>query len=121
MAVPGPVTSAMSLGTHLMLREPDTVLVTRAEEVVEAIGRIGEDLCPPLPGLAGTRPTDGLSATALRVHEALPRRGERRPQALSVESGVPEELVRAVLPELLRQRLVERGPGGWRRVSQEPP
>lgn len=119
MAVPGPVTSAMSLGTHLMLREPGTVLVTRAEEVVEAIGRIGDDLCPPLPGLAEPRPTDALSATALRVHEALPRRGERRPQALSVESGVPEELVRAVLPELVRMRLVERGPGGWRRISRE--
>jgi DNA processing protein len=119
MGVPGPVTSAMSLGPHLMLREPGTVLVTRAEEVVEAIGRIGDDLSPPLPGLAEPRPTDALSATALRVHEALPRHGERRPRALSVESGVPEELVRAVLPELVRMRLVERGPGGWRRIGAE--
>lgn len=118
MAVPGPVTSALSLGAHRLLREPGTVLVTRAEEVVEAIGRIGEDLCPPLPGMTEARPTDCLSATALRVHEALPRRGERKPQALSFESGLPEELVRAVLPELVRMRLAEPGAGGWRRTRR---
>jgi DNA processing protein len=117
MAVPGPVTSALSVGSHQLLREPGTVLVTRAEEVIEEIGRIGEDLCPPLPGMPETRATDPLSATALRVHEALPRQGDRTPQALSVESGLPEELVRAALPELVRFGLAERGGGGWRRTN----
>ncbi|GAA1578690.1 DNA-processing protein DprA [Dactylosporangium maewongense] len=41
MAVPGPVTSALSVGCHLELRVPGTVLVTRVEEIVEEIGRIG--------------------------------------------------------------------------------
>ncbi|MDQ2707495.1 MAG: DNA-processing protein DprA [Actinomycetota bacterium] len=120
MAVPGPVTSAQSVGCHHLLREPGTVPVTRAEEVIEAIGRIGEDLSPPLPGMSGLSPvraTDALSTTALRVHEALPRQGEREPQALSVESGLPVELVRAALPELVRSGLVERSAGGWRRTG----
>ena len=46
MAVPGPVTSALSVGCHLLVREEQAVLVTRAAEVVEAVGRIGADLAP---------------------------------------------------------------------------
>jgi DNA processing protein len=46
MAVPGPVTSASSMGCHLLIREEQAVLVTRAAEVVEAVGRIGADLAP---------------------------------------------------------------------------
>ena len=71
------------------------MLVTRADEVLEVVGRIGADLSPTLPGMAEPRATDRLSAAALRVHEALPREGESSPQALSVESGLPLELVRA--------------------------
>ncbi|MBO0877729.1 MAG: DNA-processing protein DprA, partial [Pseudonocardia sp.] len=41
MAVPGPVTSALSVGCHRLLREPGTIAVTSAEEVVEEVGRIG--------------------------------------------------------------------------------
>ncbi len=117
MAVPGPVTSAMSVGCHRLLREPGTIAVTRAEEVVEAIGRIGTDLSLPLPGMPAPRPTDRLSAVALRVHEALPWRDAREVGVLSVESGLPVDLVRAVLPELARLGLVEDVGAGWRRAS----
>ncbi|MGH3821620.1 MAG: DNA-processing protein DprA, partial [Pseudonocardiaceae bacterium] len=53
MAVPGPVTSALSVGCHLLVRDEQAVLVTRVAEVVEAVGRIGADLAPPLsaPGM----------------------------------------------------------------------
>ncbi|MGQ0482185.1 MAG: DNA-processing protein DprA [Pseudonocardia sp.] len=115
MAVPGPVTSALSRGSHRLLREPGTVLVTRAEEVVEAIGRIGEDLCPQFAGMPETRATDRLSAVALRVHEALPWRDAREVGVLSVESGLPVDLVRSVLPELALLGLVEQVGVGWRR------
>ena len=117
MAVPGPVTSAQSVGCHRLLREPGTIPVTRAEEVIEAIGRIGVDLAPPLPGMPVARATDMLSGVALRVHESLPRQAARKPQQLSVESGLPIALVLAALPELVRLGLAEGEGDGWRRVS----
>lgn len=115
MAVPGPVTSALSVGCHALLREEQAVLVTRVEEVVETIGRIGDDLAPPLPVPA--RPTDGLSPEQLAVYEALPARAPRHAEQLVGESGVPLARVRAVLPLLELQGLVGCGADGWRRTA----
>jgi DNA processing protein len=117
MAVPGPVTSALSVGCHHLLREPGTIAVTRAEEVLEAIGRIGEDLAPLTLYGSPVRATDGLSSTALRVHEALPRQAERDVSVLSAESGLPVHLVASALPELARCGLAERSGTGWRRTA----
>jgi DNA processing protein len=116
MAVPGPVTSALSVGCHALLREEQAVLVTRVEEVVETIGRIGDDLAPPLP--VPTRPTDGLSPEQLAVYEALPARAPRHAEQLVGESGVPLARVRAVLPLLELQGLVGCGADGWRRTRE---
>jgi DNA processing protein len=115
MAVPGPVTSASSAGCHLLLRDGQAVLVTRVAEVVEAVGRIGLDLAPPLSG--PQRPTDGLSPDLSAVYEAFPARACRYPEQLARESGVPLDRVRAALPLLELQGLVECGSGGWYRVS----
>ncbi|MGH3872143.1 MAG: DNA-processing protein DprA [Pseudonocardiaceae bacterium] len=114
MAVPGPVTSALSVGCHLLVREEQAVLVTRAAEVVEAVGRIGTDLAPPLT--APRRCTDGLSPELLAVYEALPARASRHPEQLVRESGVPLPRVRAALPLLELQGLVGCGVSGWYRV-----
>jgi DNA processing protein len=46
-AVPGPVTSSASAGCHALLRN-GAELVTRAEDIVELVGRIGE-LAPEEP------------------------------------------------------------------------
>ena len=117
MAVPGPVTSALSVGCHRLLREPGTVAVTTAEEVLEEVGRIGVDLAPVVPPVIPIRATDGLPSTVLRVHEALCDRTIRDMSRLSVESGLPLEMVRAALPQLVRTGLVERVDGGWRRSA----
>lgn len=117
MAVPGPVTSALSVGTHHLLREPGTIPVTRAEEVLEAVGRIGDDLAPLTLAGMPARATDALSSTALRVHEALPRQAERDVAGLSAESGLPVHLVASALPELTRLGLAERTGTGWRRTT----
>jgi DNA processing protein len=113
MAVPGPVTSALSVGCHLLVREADALLVTRAEEVIEAVGRIGADLAPPLP--SPVRPTDGLPADLLAVYEALPARAPRHAEQLIRESGVTLQRVRAALPLLELRGLVSCGADGWRR------
>jgi len=119
MAVPGPVTSALSVGCHRLLREPGTIAVTRAEEVLEEVGRIGLDLAPAVQQAVPVRATDGLAGPVLRVHEALSDRAVRDASRLSVESGLPLEMVRAALAALARAGLVERVDGGWRRPDPE--
>lgn len=114
MAVPGPVTSALSIGCHALIRDEQAVLVTRVAEIVEAIGRIGEDLAPELS--VPTRPTDGLSHELLAVFDALPVRGVRHPEELAVESGIALHRVRAALPLLELRGLAECAVSGWSRV-----
>lgn len=115
MAVPGPITSALSTGCHLLVREEQAVLVTRVAEVLEAVGPIGTHLAPELP--TPVRRTDGLSAELLAVYEALPARAPRHPEQLTGESGVPLHRVRAALPLLELQGLVGCAAGGWYRLS----
>lgn len=118
MAVPGPITSALSVGCHLLVREEQAVLVTRVAEVVEAVGRIGTDLAPPLS--TPRQRTDGLSPELLAVYEALPARACRYPEQLVRDSGVPLHRVRSALPLLELQGLVGCGATGWYRVSANP-
>jgi DNA processing protein len=115
MAVPGPVSSALSVGCHLLVREEQAVLVTRAAEVVEAVGRIGADLAPGLS--TPRRCTDGLSPELLAVYEALPARAPRHPEQLMRDSGVPLHRVRSALPLLELRGLVGCGVSGWHRVT----
>ncbi|TDC75784.1 DNA-processing protein DprA, partial [Actinomadura sp. 7K507] len=70
MAVPGPITSRSSAGAHRLLREEGTTLVTRSEEIIEAVGSIGTDLAPPprTPVL----PRDHLEPVTRSVLEAFP-------------------------------------------------
>ncbi len=114
MAVPGPVTSALSVGCHLLVREEQAVLVTRPAEVVEAVGRIGADLAPLLS--VPRRCTDGLNPELLAVYEAMPARSPRHPEQLVRDSGVPLHRVRSALPLLELQGLVGCGTSGWHRV-----
>jgi DNA processing protein len=116
MAVPGPVTSGRSAGCHRMIRE-GAVLVTRVEEVLEEVGRLGLHLADP-PAVPGARPTDGLSALAALVHDALPPRAAQDVAWLANEAGVPPNAVRAALDELVRRELVEPVGGRWQRPQR---
>jgi DNA processing protein len=69
MGVPGPITSPQSAGVHQLLREEETYVITSAAEVLEHLGRIGEDLAPRKAGPA--RPWDRLPPDLLRVLEAV--------------------------------------------------
>ncbi len=117
MAVPGPVTSALSAGCHLLVRDEQALLVTRAAEVIEAVGRIGTDLATPLS--IPRRCTDGLNPELLAVYEALPARAPRHPEQLVRDSGVPLHRVRSALPLLELQGLVGCGVSGWHRVQPD--
>jgi DNA processing protein len=114
MALPGPVTSGRSAGCHRLIRD-GALLVTRAEEVLEGVGRIGDDLATDLDG-GRARPTDDLDPIGIRVHDAFPARAARETRWLSMEAGVPIGAVRAALVDLERRGLVEHRGGRWQRA-----
>lgn len=111
MAVPGPVTSAMSVGAHQMVRERDARLVTCASEVVEEVGRIGTDLAarPQAP------PTvrDALGREADAVLDVLDRRG-RSVTEIAVDAGVSVPVTERILQALADAGLVTRSGEGYR-------
>lgn len=115
MAVPGPITSAMSAGCHELLRSGDACPVGSVAEIIESTGRLGADLVDGPP--PESRDTDRLDARSSRVYEALPLRSGDSVEHLAVASGVPLDAVRAVLPALELAGLAERCESGWRRAA----
>ena len=115
MAVPGPVTSAMSAGCHALLRgqhgEPPAELVTSAADVLALVGRLGEQ-GPEERGPERVR--DTLPELVRQVLEAVPVRGGAGEAGIAREAGVPVLAVQQVLPPLLVAGLVERCETGWR-------
>lgn len=129
MAVPGPVTSAMSEGCHALLRRDSAraVLVTGVRDVLETLGLlVASDKEVAVRGGGGgvvsradARRTaiDSLDPVARRVFEALPARTFASPDSLSVRAGVPVlEVVRAI-PVLTLSGLLETVDGGYRASS----
>lgn len=112
MAMPGSVTSRTSVGCHRLLREEGTTLVTRTEEIIEAVGSIGTDLAPPphTPVL----PRDRLEPVTRAVLEAFPARGATGPAQLAVKAGVDLTTINAKLGLLAAAGFVERVSAGWR-------
>jgi DNA processing protein len=110
MVVPGPVTSAMSVGCHELLRSrPDATLVTNVQDVLEAVGKIGEYGQPPPRGPEHRRDTlDEESAVLL---EAVPPRGAIAPEELAVRAGLSFRTVLRRLSLLEVAGLVERRDG----------
>lgn len=113
MAVPGPVTSALSRGTNQLIRDGIALAVTNADQVVESAGQLGLGSTADDAEQVARR-TDGLDQTVLRVHEALLPRAARSAEWLAREAGVPLARVRAALPLLEHQRLAVRTDSGWR-------
>lgn len=116
-AVPGPVTSSASAGCHALLRN-GAELVTRADDVVELVGRIGE-LAPEEP--RPTTPLDCLSDAERRVYEALPGRGAATVDEIAVASALAPEQVLGPLAMLEVAGLARRDDGRWRVVRAARP
>src|SRR5690606_1245037 len=73
MAVPGPVTSALSAGCHRLLRDYQAVCVTGARDVMEQLSPLGAAEGDSSGGVQVS--ADLLDDTAQRVLGALPERG----------------------------------------------
>ncbi|MEU5904960.1 DNA-processing protein DprA [Micromonospora sp. NPDC047467] len=120
MVVPGPVTSAMSVGAHELLREQSKArLVTGVAHVLEEVGRIGADLAPLARG--PQRPADTLDDDARALLEALPRRGVRDVDALAARAGVDLRTALRKLSLLEELSMVVRRDDGYALVPSAQP
>jgi DNA processing protein len=104
MVVPGPVTSAMSVGSHEELRVEDTVLVTGVAHVIDAVGSIGGDLAPVLR--APEDPRDQLTPLQRQVLDGVRPRKLLTAEEIAAAVGVSARDARRALPALEQARFV---------------
>lgn len=119
MVVPGPVTSAMSVGCHEQLRgQTPTTLVTGVPQIVEAVGAIGADLAPVPRG--AEHPRDGLAPTERRLLEALLKRKPLSSEAVAARARVPAQEAMRLLPSLVVRGFARRREHGFVLSPREP-
>ncbi|NJC81700.1 DNA-protecting protein DprA [Planosporangium mesophilum] len=118
MAVPGPVTSAMSVGCHAELRQEGTRLVNDHGEVIEEVGRIGDDLAPTPRG--PERPHDTLDPLAAQLLDAVLPRKARTAEEVAAAAGVSGRDARRTLPTLVAAGFVVEHDNGYR-LAPTPP
>ncbi len=119
MGVPGPVTSAPSVGVHQLIRARDALLVTGGDDVLEAVGAPGAHLAtrphePP-------RPRDLLGFEEQVVLEAVPRVRGAPVRSIARAAGMSPDRVAAAIAGLHRAGLVEHAAGRWRQATDQPP
>ncbi len=112
MVVPGPVTSATSVGCHAELRETNSRLVSDYKEVLEEIGRIGDDLAPTPRG--PDRPHDTLDTLAQQLLDAVLPRKPRTAEQIAAAAGVSGRDARRTLPTLVTAGFVVEHDDGYR-------
>jgi DNA processing protein len=128
MVVPGPVTSAMSVGCHEVLRaNPMTArLVTCLSHVLEEVGKIGDHYAERARG--PEHPRDVLDEESALVLEAMPRRGTTNTDQLAAKAGLSVRTVLRRLSLLEAMGLITRrgdgvalAPASLRRASVSRP
>ncbi len=116
MAVPGPITSPESGGTHALLQD-DAQLVTSADDVAALVAPLGSVSVDPLA--RSKTEWDQLSRDERAVHEALPARAPVSVEAMlaSVSPELGMARVFGALALLAERGLVQEQPSGeWKRV-----
>jgi DNA processing protein len=127
LAVPGPITSAMSGGCHALIQreEAPAFLVTGLQDVLPFCTPLGsagdsggQEPCPAQPaGTTGAAARDGLDDSAKAVLDGFPARGFVTEADLARLSGRPIQQVLAALPSLTQLGLIRSGPRGHQRVQ----
>jgi DNA processing protein len=118
MVVPGPVTSAMSVGCHELLRRGEARLVTSYAEILEEVGRIGDDLAPVPRG--PERPQDRLGPELSRVLDGVPLRGPADAGQIAAAAGIPVREALRALPALESGGFVIAKDGGYLAAPDRP-
>lgn len=111
MVVPGPITSAMSVGCHETLRLEGVRLVTGVAHILEEIGAIGQ-FADPAQG--PDHPHDALDDLERMLVDAVPARGAASAAKLAQVAGVPLRAAAGRLPSLVTRGLLAETEGGYR-------
>lgn len=111
-AVPGPVTSAASAGSHRVLREFDGVCITSAADVRELLGHhalVGE-----------SAKNDARTDESTRLFDALSSRTGRETDEVARRAGFSSTEAQALLGLAeLEGRAARDGEGRWRAVRRD--
>lgn len=127
MAVPGPVTSAMSVGCHALIAAESGAarLVSGVDDVLLMIGSAGDlPVNPPPPSPPDlTSRLDQLDQPARQVFDGFPARAWVHPDRLAVRTGLSPLAVIRALPMLEMSGLIEASDSGYRiaRATRPPP
>ncbi len=108
-AVPGPVTSATSVGCHQMIADQLATLVVDAAAVIRLVRPDGEGV---MTG-GRARATDALSAEQKWVHDALPARGAVTIGEIAFSAGLELPAVRTALARLEVTGLIDGDGARW--------
>lgn len=109
-AVPGPITSATSAGTHRLIREYGAQCITGADDVRELLGvATGWDAAAAAVGADG-----GYTGEVTRVKDAMSTRVWRDASDIARRAGMSPDAVAALLGVLRLDGVVETSPEGWR-------
>ena len=112
LAAPGPVTSALSVTPHRLIRSGEATLVTSVDEILAAVTPIDTGV----PDYPHQQPTlfDSLSVEQRRVHEILPATRGACVDELSVLTGESAGSLMVCLAWLKQIGLaIETAPGIW--------
>jgi DNA processing protein len=112
LVVPGPITSAMSAGCHEELRIEGTLLVANVAHIVEAVGRIGDDLAPV--ARASESPRDRLDALQRQILDGVRPRKVLTAEQIAAAVGASVRDARRTLPALELAGFVIGEAGGYR-------
>lgn len=116
LAVPGPVTSPVSVSPHRLIRDGEAVLVSDADDVLAVVSPLSEG--PELAVGGQSRLLDSLPASVRAVREVLPSRGGLTVAEVSLACGQSMPQTLAALAQLEEQNLAEMTPAGQWRVKR---
>lgn len=118
LAVPGPVTSRMSAGSHLLVRERNAVLATNVADIIEATSPIGTGLTRP--PRAPETVTDKLHPDLQRTLDAVPVQNPAAATRIATTAGLDLPTTQRCLQTLATLMLVTQTPTGWRLPPADP-
>lgn len=111
MAVPGPVTSALSAGCHRLLRDWQAGCVTGAGDVAEQLSPPGEEVSSSTGSVLAR---DGLDPGLRAVLDTVPVRGGAGTATIAAAAGQGIDSTLRALGLLAAGGFVERTSSGWR-------
>jgi DNA processing protein len=112
LAVPGPITSRMSAGSHLLVRERNAVLATNVADIIEATSPLGAGTTPP-PRAPQTI-ADTLHPDLQRTLDAVPVQNPAPAARIATTAGLDLPTTQTCLKTLATLTLITETPTGWR-------